>query len=167
MRGRFKSVGITPGAIPFTRMPIAPHSFDRPRIKPSTPDFDDAYARTSLRLMKLLKLDVDALSDLTCESCAKFNNRIEDSPGVKYFSISASRPWHRVPPIFLHSHKLISGIEGANDGIVSVASAKWGEHLETWPADHLHVINKRFVRLRDRTGDMVPYYFRMLDQVTG
>src|SRR2546421_12463486 len=27
-----------------------------------------------LRLMKLLQLDVDALSDLTCESCAKFNN---------------------------------------------------------------------------------------------
>src|SRR6266480_1990983 len=119
-----------------------------------------------LKLMKFLRLDVDALTDLTCESCAKFNNRIEDSPNVRYFSISASRPWHRVPPIFMHSHKLISGIEGANDGIVSVASAKWGEHLETWPADHLHVINKRFVvEIKNPTGDMTSRYLKVVERL--
>jgi len=119
-----------------------------------------------LKLIKLLKLDVDALSDLTRESCLKFNERIEDSPHVKYFSISASRPWHRVPPMFLHSHKIITGIEGPNDGLVSVVSAKWGEHLDTWPADHLHVINKRLVlEIKNRTGDMTPRYMKVLDKL--
>jgi triacylglycerol lipase len=119
-----------------------------------------------LKLMKFLNLDIDALSDLTCESCAKFNGRIDDSPKVSYLSISAARPWHRVPPIFLHSHKLITAIEGPNDGIVSVRSAQWGEHLETWPADHLHVINKRFVlEIRNPTGDMTGRYMKVMDHL--
>ena len=119
-----------------------------------------------LKLMKFLNLDIDALSDLTCASCATFNNRIEDSPNVKYFSISAARPWHRVPPIFLHSHKLISAVEGENDGVVSVKSAQWGEHLETWPADHLHVINKRLVlEIKNPTGDMTPRYLKLIDRL--
>src|SRR5207237_3040919 len=105
-------------------------------------------------------------SDLTCPSCVKFNNRIEDSEKVKYFSISAARPWHRCAPIFIHSHKLISGIEGENDGMVSVKSAAWGEHLETWPADHLHVINKRLVvEIKNPTGDMTPRYLKLLDRL--
>ena len=52
--------------------------------------------------------------------------------------------------------------------MVSVTSARWGRHLETWPADHLHVINKRFVpeiRSETRTGDIVPYYLRALERV--
>ena len=79
---------------------------------------------------------------------------------------SAARPWHHVPPFMLHSYKLIYDLEGDNDGVVSVASAQWGQHLETWPADHLHVINKRLVpEIRNRTGDIVPYYLRALDRV--
>jgi hypothetical protein len=68
----------------------------------------------------------------------------------------------------IHSNKLIQEIEGPNDGVVSVASATWGQHLETWPCDHLHAINKRLVpEIRNPTGDIVPYYLRMLDQVIG
>ncbi|HVT90743.1 MAG TPA: hypothetical protein VHD56_17955 [Tepidisphaeraceae bacterium] len=119
-----------------------------------------------LKLMRLLKLDVQAISDLTTVSCAKFNETVPDHPDVKYFSISAARPWHRVPPFFIHSHKMIRKLEGPNDGLVSVASATWGEHLDTWPADHLHVINKRFVaEIKHRTGDIVPYYLEMLEEV--
>ena len=121
-----------------------------------------------LKLMDLLGLDVRAISDLTTESCARFNEQVENHPDVQYFSISAARHWHQVPPFLLHSHKLIQKIEGDNDGLVSVTSAKWGEHLETWPADHLHVINKRFLpEIKNPTGNIVPYYLRMLDRVTG
>jgi len=121
-----------------------------------------------LKLMKLLKLDVSAISDLTIGACAKFNDAVPDHPDVKYYSISAARPWHHVPAFLLHSYKVIYDEEGDNDGLVSVTSAAWGQHLETWKADHLHVINKRFVpEIRNRTGDMVPYYIRMLDKVAG
>ena len=98
--------------------------------------------------------------DLTIGALHKFNDAVEDHADVKYYSISTARPWTMLPPFLLHSHKVIYDSEGDNDGLVSVRSANWGNHLETWNADHLHVINKRFVRLRDRTGDMVPYYLQ-------
>jgi triacylglycerol lipase len=121
-----------------------------------------------LKLMNLLGLDVRAVSDLTLESCRRFNDTIPDHPDVRYFSISAARPIHRVAAFMMHSHKLISDAEGPNDGMVSVTSATWGEHLETWPCDHLHAINKRLVpEIRNRTGDIVPYYLRMLERVCG
>jgi triacylglycerol lipase len=119
-----------------------------------------------LKLMQLLGVDVRALSDLTIESCKRFNDDICDDAGVKYYSISASRPWHRIPAFLMHSHSLIQDLEGDNDGLVSVASAQWGQHLETWPADHLHVINKRLVpEIKKPTGSIVPYYLKMLDRV--
>lgn len=122
----------------------------------------------ALKVMNVLGLDVRAVSDLTTESCARFNDRIPDRPEVRYFSISAARPWHRISAFLLPSYKLVHETEGANDGLVSVASAQWGEHLDTWPADHLHVINKRFVlEIRNRTGDIVPYYLRVLDRIEG
>jgi triacylglycerol lipase len=142
----------------------------------STPHHGSAYAdwciehlgrrMRGLMLMKQLDIDVDALSDLTRASCARFNARIKDSAEVKYLSISASRPWHRVAPIFLHSHKLVSDVEGPNDGLVSVASATWAQHIETWPADHLHVINKRLVlEIKQPTANMTPRYMKVLDRL--
>jgi triacylglycerol lipase len=121
-----------------------------------------------LKLMKFLGLNVRAVSDLTTESCKIFNERVPNHQAVKYFSISAARPWHRVPPFMIHSNKMIEALEGPNDGVVSVASATWGEHLGTWPCDHLHAINKRFIpEIRNPTGDIVPYYLRMLEHVLG
>lgn len=119
-----------------------------------------------LHLMDLLNLDVQGISDLTTESCREFNQQVPDSPRVRYFSISAARPWHRVPAFVLHSHRIIHEAEGDNDGLVSVRSAKWGQHLGTWPADHFHMINKRLVlELQDPTGDITPYYLRLLDHL--
>ena len=119
-----------------------------------------------LQLMKLLGLDVRAISDLTTESCARFNDDVPDAPGVKYFSISAARPWHRVPPFAMHSHKLITDAEGPNDALVSVKSSTWAEHLGTWPADHWHTINHRFVvELKEPTGDITPYYAKVLERL--
>lgn len=119
-----------------------------------------------LKLMKLLKLDIDALSDLTTTSCARFNDQIHDHPDVKYYSISAARKWHQTQAFLLHSYKIILDREGENDGLVSISSAQWGEHLETWKADHWHVINRRIMpEIRNRTGSIVPYYLKMLEKI--
>ena len=120
----------------------------------------------ALQLMRLLNLDVQAADDLTIDSCARFNEHVPDAPGVRYFSISAARPWHKITPLFLHAYRIIAAAEGDNDGLVSVTSAKWGEHLETWPADHLHVINKRLtIEIKNPTGDMTPRYMKILDRL--
>jgi triacylglycerol lipase len=119
-----------------------------------------------LKLATLLRLDVRALRDLTTESCARFNQHVPDSPRVRYFSVSAAREWHRVPPFFLHAQRIISAAEGPNDGLVSVRSATWGQHLGTWPADHLHVINKRiFPEIHHKTGDVTARYLHILDRL--
>ena len=142
----------------------------------STPHRGSPYAEWSLKhvanrmgllqLMQSLKIDSGAFADLTTERCARFNEVTPDAPGVKYYSISASRPWTKVPPWAIHSWRVVYAAEGANDGLVSVMSATWGEHLETWAADHWHTINKRFVvEGANKTGDIVPYYLRMLDHV--
>ncbi|MGH7178556.1 MAG: hypothetical protein ACREJC_14360, partial [Tepidisphaeraceae bacterium] len=119
-----------------------------------------------LKLMHQLGLDVRAVRDLTTAACLRFNDRIADAPGVRYFSVAGARPWHRVPAFMLHSHRIVGALEGDNDGVVSVSSARWGEHLATWPADHLHAINKRLVpEIRQRTGDITPRYLAILDHL--
>jgi len=116
------------------------------------------------RLMRMLGLDVQAARDLTRESCRRFNDEAPDAPGVRYYSVGACRPWRLVPPFCLHSHKIIHDAEGDNDGLVSVASSKWGKELGVWPADHFHTINKRFViEIQNPTGNITPYYLRLLD----
>lgn len=119
-----------------------------------------------LQLMNFLGLDVQAASDLTIDACRQFNQDVVDSPQVRYFSVSASRPRHRVPPFAMHAHKIISDAEGDNDSLVSVKSSTWATHLGTWPADHWHTINHRLViELKDPTGDITPYYLDALDRM--
>jgi triacylglycerol lipase len=142
-------------------------------ITVSTPHRGSPYADWCLKhlgkrlgglgLMKSLNVDVQAFSDLTTERCARFNEQTPDAPGVRYYSVSAARPWNKVPPWAMHSWRVIHAAEGPNDGLVSVTSAQWARHLETWPADHWHTINKRFVMDKNGTGDIVPYYLRVLD----
>jgi triacylglycerol lipase len=118
------------------------------------------------QLFNLLGLDVQAGNDLTTGHCARFNDEVTDSPDVAYFSVSASRPWQRVPAFMLHAWRVVSNAEGDNDCLVSVKSSPWGAHLGTWPADHFHTINRRLgLELTEPTGDITPYYLRALDEV--
>jgi triacylglycerol lipase len=121
-----------------------------------------------LQLMHFMGLDVQAVSDVTTQSCRRFNEHVLDSPLVRYFSVSGSRPWHRVPAFMLHAYHTIYEAEGDNDSLISVKSSIWGKHLGVWPADHFHQINKRFVvELKEPTGDITPYYLKLLDAVGG
>ena len=139
----------------------------------STPHRGSAYADwcaihlgknlRGYRLLNNLGLDIQAALDLTTESCARFNEKTPDMPGVKYYSVSCAREFRKITPTFYHAWRIINEAEGPNDGLVSVTSAMWGEHLATWPADHLHAINKRLVpEFKNKTGDITPYYLNVL-----
>jgi triacylglycerol lipase len=118
------------------------------------------------QLLNFLRWDMQAAIDLTTESCRRFNEEVPDHPGVRYFSVSAARPWHRVPAFALHAYKIVYDAEGDNDCLISVKSSTWGEHLGVWPADHFHTINKRMViELKNPTGDITPYYLGAIDEV--
>lgn len=71
----------------------------------------------------------------------EFNPRTPDAPGVRYFSYGATfNP--SVWSAFRQPHRVIARIEGPNDGLVSVESAKWGAYKGTLVnVSHLDLIN--------------------------
>ncbi len=110
-------------------------------------------------------LDLRAGYDLTRRSCSAFNERTPDAPAVRYFSVSASRSTAELSPLLWFSARMIEAEEGPNDGLVSVRSARWGEHWETWPADHLQTINRNLASPLLRGRDMTPRYLSLLDRL--
>ncbi|KAL0470028.1 triacylglycerol lipase [Neurospora intermedia] len=72
-----------------------------------------------------------------------FNPKTPDDPEVRYFSYGAMV--HEKPPLlspFRLSHGIIYGIEGPNDGLVSVQSSQWGTYKGTLSGvNHLDLIN--------------------------
>lgn len=115
------------------------------------------------RLVRALGLDLRALTDLTTPAMTQFNDLTPDAPGVAYLSISTRCAPAHVPAFYRHSHGVVFRHEGENDGLVSVVSARWGEHLGTWPVDHLHAINKRVTPHALRAeNDITPRYDALL-----
>lgn len=72
-----------------------------------------------------------AVSDLTDTSCKAFNERCPNSPEVFYQSVgstSIKASGGRFPLNL--SYHLVKHFDGANDGLVSLPSMKWGENFE-------------------------------------
>ena len=90
--------------------------------------------------LRSLGIPAGALSDLTTGFAEKFNARTPDVPHIRYFSYSgAGLNSFVLRPGQLYIESVgTTPQERSNDGLVSVASAKWGEVAEPpWPADHL------------------------------
>src|SRR4051794_24153278 len=82
-----------------------------------------------------------AFYDLTTDGCRAFNDAVPDAPGTRYFSVAGRchGPW--LGPEWLVPYSVIRLAEGPNDGMVSIASATWGEATDVWDGDHLSLIN--------------------------
>jgi triacylglycerol lipase len=102
----------------------------------------------------LLRVPWQAFPDLTVESCRAFNEAVPDAPGVRYFSVAGQfqpqwSKWH-----LNLAGRFIANREGPNDGLVSVASATYGEDCQVWEGDHMEMVNWRnpvpFFRRRNR-----------------
>ena len=94
--------------------------------------------------LNALGISLNGLRDLTSRACRIFSEKYPNHPKVAYFSSAGSgRPGF--PPTsaaFLLFHQYISAATGdANDGMVPVASAQWGNFDQTtWPGDHGEMI---------------------------
>lgn len=77
-----------------------------------------------------------AFRELTTESMANFNERVLNRDEVTYMSWGAAHD-----PSILHEFRyawsIIKEKEGANDGMVSIWSSRWGEYRGTLRASHL------------------------------
>lgn len=75
-----------------------------------------------------------------------FNPEINDVDDIPYYSYSSAVGKGTREPISViarYQNNHIYGIEGLNDGMVSVESAKWGEHIKTSNLSHLEQMNLR------------------------
>lgn len=83
-----------------------------------------------------LGISMEGFSDCRPEVCREFNRTTPDMPGVHYFSYGGDVSPARLAPILRRAWNLLSALEGPNDGLVSVQSARWGTYLGTLAADH-------------------------------
>lgn len=115
-------------------------------------------------------ISYQAFEDLTVARCRLFNEQTPDAPGVRYFSVAGriKHSWES-----LHwglPASIVEQMEGPNDGVVSVASARYGEVCEVWDGDHMNLINWRNKRVPalgqggDRTHDYVRLVQRLAEE---
>lgn len=125
-------------------------------------------ARLVCPVFRAARVPSAAFFDLTTDACRRFNERVPDVPTVRYFAVAGvcERPW--LGPEYRLPARIVGRSEGPNDGLVSVASATWGERTDVWAGDHLNLVNWPNRRMRragewyDRTAD----YGRLLARLT-
>jgi triacylglycerol lipase len=98
-------------------------------------------ARIVKPIMEAIGMPYQAFYDLRRENCQRFNEIVVDASGVRYFSVAGKHDGHLLHPEWLLPYNIVLKQEGENDGIVSVASANYGETLDVWEGAHLRLVN--------------------------
>lgn len=142
----------------------------------STPHRGSSFADWGIRhwegllkpLLNLLWMPTQAFYDVTTSACRRFNKEVHDVPSVRYFSVSAEYDGHLARLEWQIPYHIVLKKEGPNDGVVSVRSATYGEHLETWRGDHLSMVNWRGLLWRKPCVDdrILSLFQRVLGRLT-
>jgi triacylglycerol lipase len=133
-----------------------------------TPHRGSAFADWGIRrLARLLRpmfnlfcIPTQGFYDVTTEACRTFNAQVPNVAGVRYFSVAGRHDGGFLTPEWLLSHGIVLKQEGPNDGVVSIASACYGESQEIWEGDHFSLVNwlNPFARHRGLWRDPAPRY---------
>jgi triacylglycerol lipase len=125
------------------------------------------FGRLLTPFFQFLGLSYQAFLDLTTTGCRRFNEAVPDAPGVRYLSVAGVCGSEWMAPMWRLPHGIVSRAEGPNDGVVSVASASWGEHTEVWEGDHLNLVNwpNRIARKRGLWEALAPDYGRIVRRI--
>lgn len=99
------------------------------------------FERIVKPLLDTIGMPYQAFYDLRQENCARFNELVKDVPTVRYASVVGRHDGHLLLPEWLLPYTIVKKNEGENDGIVSIASATYGEHVEQWDGDHIRLVN--------------------------
>lgn len=89
-----------------------------------------------------------------------FNPRVPDAPDIPYYSYSSSvgkGTNHPIKVIGRYQNNHVYEQEGLNDGMVSVKSAQWGEHILTGEISHLEQMN---LRVKEDRKPLVEAFWR-------
>jgi triacylglycerol lipase len=121
------------------------------------------FGRTAKPLLHLWGIPTEAFDDLTAEKCNRFNEDVPDVTGVRYFSVAGRCPRRLLSPMWWPAASIVEG-EGPNDGVVSVASATYGESCEVWDGDHMNLVNRPNPRASG-WGHRPSDYLRLVERV--
>jgi triacylglycerol lipase len=118
-----------------------------------------------------LGISLDGLRNLTTAYCKQFSATYTDNPAVAYFSVAGagrSGLLETCAP-FLLFHQYIRALTGqANDGLVTVASAQWGQFdANTWSADHADEVGTNLDTLGPSSFPWLAKYDLILAAVAG
>ncbi len=73
---------------------------------------------------------LEAVHDLTASACARMNEQLPDDPSVYYQSVGSTMNYAASGRFPLNmSYHLVKHFDGANDGLVSLDSMKWGSNF--------------------------------------
>jgi hypothetical protein len=112
---------------------------------------DDSHTGAQHQQQQMMHLltqwfDTPAYSNLTTDYCTQhFNPSTPDDPSVAYYSYTAKSTHSHWSSLLGLSGQLIQSSDGDNDGVVSVNSGQWGQHVKTIDdADHWDFTGKRY-----------------------
>lgn len=126
------------------------------------------HSRPVMQVLESLGLPVQAFDNLTTDHCRAFNEQVPDAPGVRYFSVAGRyEPSAFTPTPLQLTHGILLKAEGPNDGLVSVASATYGESCQVWEGDHADLINWPNVvsRTLGHERNRVPDYLALVQRL--
>jgi triacylglycerol lipase len=121
------------------------------------------FARLVSPVLDFFGMPYEAIEDLTVARCGEFNRLTPDAPAVRYFSVAGRFLPDWLSPQWQLPARILEREEGPNDGIVSLASARYGESFEVWDADHLNLVNWPHPwGMAHRRQDRIPFYGRLV-----
>ncbi len=91
-------------------------------------------------LEKVFDIDTEGFRDLMTERCRESNKKKSNVNNVRHISYAGIQKWHKINIFLQIPYWYIRYKKGANDGLVDVESAKWGEFMGIIDADHLNQI---------------------------
>jgi triacylglycerol lipase len=115
--------------------------------------------------LEALGVNLKGFRDCQLNACRAFNEVTPDSPDVRYFSYGGQVSPSYLTPVLRRAWSILTGAEGPNDGMVSVASSRWGEYLGTVHADHFaQTPDSLFIRANE-DFDSLAFYRRLVEDL--
>jgi triacylglycerol lipase len=118
-----------------------------------------------LRAFEFAGVNVAGFGDCVPSRCRVFNADTPDHPEVRYFSWAGEVGPERLAPTLRRPWSILTPVEGPNDGMVSVQSARWGEFLGIAHADHFAQTPDGTYLRPGEDFDCLGFYCRMVEDL--
>jgi triacylglycerol lipase len=138
-----------------------------PHLGTHLADFAKLRVGRIYRLLEAIRIDHRGFLDVTRRSARRFHRTYEPPGDIPCFSVAGDPPITEITWPLERLHEVLRELEGPNDGLVSVESARaFGTPLPDWPADHLRQMNWMAPRVANSICPPIPeLYARVLHEL--